>query len=62
MLTKLFLDIIAWLYEEGGNSIYIYIYIIFDNTNYDIKVIEQQVCAKGLKFVPSVKRVDRHQK
>ena len=29
-----------------------------------MNVIEQQVCAKGLrlKFVPSVKRVDRHQK
>ena len=34
----------------------------YDNTNYDINVIEQQVCAKGLKFVPSVKQVDRHQK
>ena len=34
----------------------------YDNTNYDMNVIEQQVCAKGLKFVPSVKRVDRHQK
>ena len=34
----------------------------YDNTNYDMNVIEQQLCAKGLKFVPSVKRVDRHQK
>ena len=34
----------------------------YDNTNYDMNVIEQQVCAKGQKFVPSVKRVDRHQK
>ena len=27
-----------------------------------MNVIEQQVCAKGLKFVSSIKRVDRHQK
>ena len=26
----------------------------YDNINYDMNVIEQQVCAKGLKFVPSV--------
>ena len=34
----------------------------YDNTSYEMTDIEMQVCAKGLKFVPSVKRVDRHQK
>ena len=34
----------------------------YDNTDYEMTDIEMQVCAKGLKFVPSVKRVDRHQK
>ena len=29
---------------------------------YEMTDIEMQVCAKGLKIVPSVKRVDRHQK
>ena len=33
-----------------------------DNTSYEMTDIEMQVCAKGLKFVPSVNRVDRHQK
>ena len=32
----------------------------YDNTDYEMTDIEMQVCAKGLKFVPSVKRVDRH--
>ena len=35
---------------------------LYDNTDYEMTDIEMQVCAKGLKFVPSVKRVDRHQK
>ena len=34
----------------------------FDNTGYNMNDIEKQVCAKGLKFVPTVKRVDLFQK
>ena len=34
----------------------------YDNTDYEMTDIEMQVCANGLKFVPSVKQVDRHQK
>jgi hypothetical protein len=34
----------------------------FDNTDYNMNEIEKQVCAKGLKFVPAVKRVNLFQK
>ena len=34
----------------------------FDNTNYSMSETEKEVCAKGLKFVPSVKRVDVNKK
>ena len=34
----------------------------FDNTGYRVSDTESQVCAKGLRFVPSIKRINRHQK
>ena len=33
----------------------------FDNTGYRMTDTESQLCAKGLKFVPSIKRINRHQ-
>ena len=34
----------------------------FDNTGFRMSDTESQVCAKGLKFVPSIKRINRHKK
>ena len=34
----------------------------FDNTGYRMSDTESQICAKGLKFVPSIKRINRHKK
>ena len=34
----------------------------FDNTGYTLSTEESDLCAKGLKFVPSSNRIDLHKK